>query len=97
MSTISNNNYYYSVSTIRQVLDMSINNLIENKNFHVRQIGRLYQQIGDFQRKTSNLVRDKSSKFRFIKRENQSLTILVSKGTRFCAYILVLYVKSPNC
>ena len=42
MSTISNNNYYYSVSTIRQVLDMSINNLIENKNFHVRQIGRLY-------------------------------------------------------
>ena len=40
MSTISNNNYYYSVSTIRQVLDMSINNLIENKDFHVRQIGK---------------------------------------------------------
>ena len=40
MSTISNNNYYYSISTIRHILDMAINNLIENKDFHVRNISK---------------------------------------------------------
>ena len=40
MSTISNNNYYYSIFTIRQVLDMAINSLVKYKDFHVSNIGK---------------------------------------------------------